>query len=67
MVESFWNYGLLLITALCWGVTNVLIKRGSTGVNAVKADNRISQIALEIKYLFTNWKVNKRAAVLFIC
>lgn len=51
------NYGLLVLTALAWGVTNVLIKRGSAGINAVKADNKLKQILLEIKFLFLNWRV----------
>lgn len=59
MVESITNYGLLVITALCWGITNVLIKQGSSGINKVRADSRLAQIWLEIRFLFTNWKVNK--------
>lgn len=51
------QYGLLVITALLWGVTNVLIKKGSSGINKVQADNKIVQILLEIKFLFLNWKV----------
>lgn len=52
------QYGLLIITALLWGVTNVLIKKGSIGINKVQADNKLVQILLEIKFLFLNWKVN---------
>lgn len=59
MLESITNYILLVITALCWGITNVLIKQGSSGINKVKADGRIAQIWQEIRFLFTNWKVNK--------
>lgn len=55
----FLNYSFLIITAFCWGVTNVLIKQGSSGINTVKADNRLTQVFLEIKFLFLNWKVNK--------
>lgn len=57
MLENFLNYSFLIITALCWGITNVLIKQGSVGVNKVKADNKFSQVFLEIKFLFLNWKV----------
>lgn len=52
------NYVFLVLTALCWGITNVLIKKSSTGINKVKADNKILQVIEEIKFLFLNWKVN---------
>lgn len=54
------QYGLLIITAVLWGVTNVLIKKGSSGINKVQADNKILQIYEEIKFLFLNWKVTGR-------
>lgn len=47
----------LIITALCWGITNVFIKKQSTGINNVKADNKLKQILLEFKFLLLNWKV----------
>lgn len=51
------EFGFLVVCAFCWGVTNVLIKKGSSGINEVKADNKFKQILLEIKFLFINWKV----------
>lgn len=56
-MENLKNYSFLLITAFCWGITNVLIKQGSKGINTVKADNKLTQILLEIKFLFLDWKV----------
>lgn len=51
---------LLIITAFCWGVTNVFIKQGSTGIEHVKADNRVTQVFEELKFLILNWKVTKK-------
>lgn len=55
----FFNYLLLVITALCWGITNVFIKSGSKGVNltTTTGDNKFTQILNEFKYLLQNWKV----------
>ncbi|XP_065332017.1 transmembrane protein 234 homolog [Cloeon dipterum] len=47
--------GLLAVGAL-WGGTNPFIKRGSKGVQKVHSPNKITQIILEIKYLFTQWQ-----------
>ena len=55
--DTLINLSFLVITAFCWGITNVLIKKGSIGINKVKADNKLTQILVEIKFLFLNWKV----------
>lgn len=55
--EKLINCCLLFVTAVLWGVTNVLIKQGSGGINTVKADKWIQQVLLEIKFLFLNLKV----------
>lgn len=54
------NYLLLVVTALCWGITNVFIKSGSEGVNinSSTGDNKITQILYEFKFLLNNWKVS---------
>lgn len=57
MLDNLLNLSLLLSTAVIWGVTNVFIKQGSTGITAVKADSKLRQILLEIRYLILNWKV----------
>lgn len=59
------QYGLLIVTALLWGVTNVLIKKSSIGINKVQADNKLAQILLEIKFLVLNWKVNNKKLDIF--
>ncbi|CRK91910.1 CLUMA_CG005530, isoform A [Clunio marinus] len=66
------NYVSLIITAILWGVTNVLIKNGSKGINKVKSDSKINQILLEIKFLFLNWKyllpfvINQIGSLLYV-
>lgn len=55
--QTMLDYILLLITAIFWGVTNVLIKQGSSGINSVKADSKLKQVLQEIKFLIFNWKV----------
>lgn len=54
------NYLLLVVTALCWGVTNVYIKKGTTGIDIKSkeaGDNKIMQIVLEFRYMLLNWRV----------
>ena len=49
---------LYLMTAILWGVTNVLLKKNSIGIKDIKVkDSRLKQIFAELKYLATNWKV----------
>lgn len=51
---------LYFITAILWGVTNVLLKRNSKGIKDIKVENsKVKQILAELKYLATNWKVRK--------
>lgn len=54
------NYLLLIVTALCWGITNVYIKQGTTGINkkSKAGDNKFMQILLEFRYLLQNWRVS---------
>ncbi|XP_018580296.1 transmembrane protein 234 homolog [Anoplophora glabripennis] len=44
----------LMFVALLWGGTNPLIKKNSKEILNVKADSRILQFILELKYLATN-------------
>ncbi|KFB53901.1 AGAP012180-PA-like protein [Anopheles sinensis] len=39
-----------------WGATNPFIKRGSIGYNELKADSKLGQIWLEIKFLISRWQ-----------
>jgi Putative transmembrane family 234 len=53
------DYFLLFLTALLWGVTNVLIKRTSKGIKELKEESSgVRKILGELKYLIGNWKVN---------
>jgi Putative transmembrane family 234 len=47
----------LILVGILWGGTNPFIKKGSAGVQRVKASNLFFQILLELKYLFTQWRV----------
>lgn len=49
----------IFIVALLWGVTNPFIKRGSDGIQKVNSNHVIVKTLLEIKFLFTNIKVNE--------
>lgn len=61
----------LVIVAFLWGVTNPLIKRGSAGLENVKAATRYGQTFKEISFLVTNMKymvpflVNQLGSVLY--
>ncbi|XP_020711495.1 transmembrane protein 234 homolog [Athalia rosae] len=46
----------LVIVALLWGATNPLIKKGSQGLDSVKAATPWGQFAKEIIFLVTNLK-----------
>lgn len=65
------NYLLLVLTAILWGVTNVFIKQGTTGIDSrshVAGDNKFMQILLEFQYLLQNWRVrhiNIRSKLVF--
>ncbi|CAG9810896.1 unnamed protein product [Chironomus riparius] len=63
---------LYFMTAVLWGVTNVLLKRNSKGIKDIKIENsKVNQILAELKYLATNWKyfttfgVNQLGSVLY--
>ncbi|KAJ1729495.1 hypothetical protein LPJ61_003493 [Coemansia biformis] len=49
------GFGFVL-TALCWGFTNPLIKRGSAGVESIKRDGWARQVIAESWFLLTNWR-----------
>ncbi|XP_070507827.1 transmembrane protein 234 homolog [Chironomus tepperi] len=63
---------LYVITAILWGITNVLLKKNSKGIKDIKIENsRVKQILAELKYLATNWKyfttfgVNQLGSILY--
>ena len=61
----------LLAVALLWGVTNTLMKRGSSGVEAVGTGGALSGLLKEIVFLVREWRytipflVNQLGSVLF--
>ncbi|XP_054275067.1 transmembrane protein 234 homolog [Macrosteles quadrilineatus] len=61
----------LFAVGLLWGVTNPLIKKGSTGINQVKANNAVLKFFKELQFLVTNWKymipflINQCGSVLY--
>ncbi|XP_074038534.1 transmembrane protein 234 homolog [Leptinotarsa decemlineata] len=44
----------LIVVGLLWGATNPVIKRKSKDIQKVKADSKLIQFILELKYLATN-------------
>ncbi|XP_044735129.1 transmembrane protein 234 homolog [Chrysoperla carnea] len=47
---------ILVLVAVLWGCTNPFIKSGTVGIEKIKGKTKFSQILLELKFLFTNWK-----------
>ncbi|KAI9469215.1 hypothetical protein BX667DRAFT_473305 [Coemansia mojavensis] len=45
-----------ILTAICWGLTNPFIKRGSEGIEKIKKDTWLAQTLAEAWFLFTSWK-----------
>ena len=48
---------LIIIPAFLWGATNPLLRKYSTGIEDIKAESFLLKSYLEIKFLFTNFKV----------
>lgn len=48
---------MLFVVALFWGATNPFIKKGSDGINEVKADTKFGQTLAEFKFLAKRWQV----------
>lgn len=59
------------LVACLWGVTNALMKQGTSGVERIRSDSKIKQIFCEIKYLILNWKyfipflINQAGSILY--
>lgn len=52
-------FGFILV-AICWGSTNPLIKKGSSGLEKVSEkypEGGLKKWLAELKYLFTKWQV----------
>lgn len=56
----------LVLVALLWGGTNPLIKKGSVGLDTVKASTPWGQFAKEVAFLVTNLKVRNRRVFFII-
>ncbi|KAJ8919826.1 hypothetical protein NQ315_006355 [Exocentrus adspersus] len=61
----------LVLVALLWGATNPFIKRNSKEIVKIKAESKVCQFLLELKYLATNvnyllpMAVNQLGSVLY--
>lgn len=56
MGDNFENALWLTVVACLWGSTNPYVKRGSVGIEHVKASNAVWQFLKELQFLVTNWK-----------
>ncbi|XP_053668011.1 transmembrane protein 234 homolog [Anopheles marshallii] len=67
-------YALLsiLLVAFMWGSTNPFIKRGSIGYNELKANSKLGQLWLEIRFLISRWQyllpllVNQLGSIVYV-
>ena len=48
----------ILISAFLQGISDPLIRKASQGIENIQANNFISKKLIELKFLFTNFKVN---------
>jgi hypothetical protein len=48
----------ILISAFLQGISDPLIRKATQGIENIEAHNFISKKLIEIKFLFTNFKVN---------
>uniref|UniRef100_A0A182QVB0 Transmembrane protein 234 n=1 Tax=Anopheles farauti TaxID=69004 RepID=A0A182QVB0_9DIPT len=53
---DFYSVLSILLVAFMWGATNPFIKRGSIGYNDLKANSRLSQLWLEVRFLISRWQ-----------
>ncbi|XP_053676282.1 transmembrane protein 234 homolog [Anopheles nili] len=62
----------ILLVAFMWGATNPFIKRGSSGYNELKADSKLGQIWLEVRFLFSRWQyvlpliINQLGSIVYV-
>lgn len=52
LTEVVW----LLVPSFLWGITNPLLKKGSSGIEVVAGDGFLATILLKIKFIFSQWK-----------
>lgn len=63
---------VFVVVGFLWGATNPLIKRGSVGIDAIEANNKITKILLELKFMVTRWQyilpflLNQCGSVLYV-
>lgn len=63
---------MLVAVAFLWGATNPFIRRGSVGVEDIKATSSINQFIAEIVFLITRWQylipflLNQFGSVLYV-
>ncbi|EAU75803.1 AGAP012180-PA [Anopheles gambiae str. PEST] len=62
----------ILLVAIMWGATNPFIKRGSIGYNELKADSKLGQLWLEVRFLITRWQyllplvINQLGSIVYV-
>ena len=47
----------LVIPSLLWGVTNPLIKKGSSGIELVSGNGLLSTAVLKFQFIVSKWKI----------
>ena len=61
----------MVMVAMCWGITNPLLRLGSKGIEKVSSEQFMMKIVHEIIFLARNWKytipflINQSASVLY--
>ncbi|XP_050081026.1 transmembrane protein 234 homolog [Anopheles maculipalpis] len=62
----------ILLVALMWGATNPFLKRGSIGYNELKANSKLGQLWLEVRFLISRWQyllpllINQLGSVVYV-
>lgn len=63
---------IFVVVGFLWGATNPLIKRGSVGIDAIEANNKLTKLLLELKFMVTRWQyilpflLNQMGSVLYV-
>lgn len=53
---KIYQYIQFVVVGILWGATNPLIKRGSDGIDAIKANTKHLRMIDEILFLITRWQ-----------
>ncbi|XP_078495587.1 transmembrane protein 234 homolog isoform X2 [Ciona intestinalis] len=68
---SLYALCMLVLTAICWGVTNPFLKKGGSGIENIKRHSKFTELLAKLNFVIFNWKcvapllINQFGSVLY--